>query len=164
MQIHQYFAIGLRIFAVALLIYGIQFIGPVIEYFRFGTVSGIDVSLLFIVLNPIVPWIIASLLWLFPISIAKSFLAPSLDSKVEPISNLSIMTVFVAGIGLYVFSFGVIDMSYWLTIFFLIAQSDSEIPNDTKAGLIATTLQLGFSLLLIIKCRTVSNYINRVAR
>ena len=164
MQIHQYLAIGLRIFAVALFIYGIQFTGSVIELFRFGTVSGIEASALFIILNPIVPWVIAALLWLFPVTIAKSFLSPSLDSKVEPISNPTILAVFIAAIGLYVFAFGVIDMSYWVTILYLMAQSNSEIPNDTKANITATVLQLIFSSLLIARCRTVSGYINRVSK
>lgn len=165
MKFHHYFAVGLKIFSVVLFVYGLKYFPNVIEAFKYGTLAGVTVSEKFFLINLIVIWLTAIILWTFPVVLAKMFLRSQLDLPVEPIGTPMVMAVFIAAIGLYFFVNGIIDLSYWAIYWHMFNNTLSVEPNiDSKANTIATILQLLVSLLLILKCRTVSSYINKVAQ
>ena len=168
MRLHHYFAVGLKLFSVVLLVYGLRFIAPLIQVVQDGHLNGIDVNEYFFLINFLLIFSVAAILWMFPVTLAKKFLNPEMDLPVEPIGTPTVLAVFIAAIGLFVFTYGLIDMLYW-SVFWHMVSNNPEIMTanedaDSVANTIATVFQLAFSLLLIYKCRTISGYINRVSK
>ncbi len=165
MKVHHYIAIALKLFSITLLVYSLRFVSPVIESLQHGTINGIVVGGWFALLNLLTVWIIAAVLWLFPITLAKSFLKNELDQPVEPLPTPSIFIIIIASIGLYTLSNGAIDIVYW-SIYLKMASGaahDTMGPEATS-GLIATVLEVLVGLFLVLKCRTIASYINQVAK
>ncbi len=164
MKLHHYFAIGIKLFAIALYIYGLRYIGPIIEIFRTGSLNSLYVNDYFFSINLVVTWAIALVLWMHPVALAKMFLSKELDLEVEPMATPMIMATLVAGIGLFVFCHGAIDIMYWAVNWYLVSNNDAYVSNpDMMGNTVATIFQLLFSSLMIIKCRTIASYINKVA-
>lgn len=164
MKLHHYFAIGIKLFAIALYIYGLRYIGPIIEIFRSGSLNTLYVNDYFFATNLIVIWAVALVLWVYPLKLAKMFLSNDLDLEVEPMATPMIMATFIAAIGLFIFCHGMIDILYWVIHWHLASNNDTYIANPDMVGnTVATVFQLLFSYLMIIKCRTLAGYINKVA-
>lgn len=165
MKVHHYFAIGLKLFSVALFVYGLRFTVPIVQMTNNDNFNGFDLSVSVLMIELLICWLMASILWLFPITIAKLFLKPGLDKEVEPLSKPSILAVFIVAIGLYIFAFGVIDILFWgVYINLALENSNFVLDPESKANVVVTAFQLGFGIFLIYKCRTISDYINKIAR
>ena len=136
-----------------------------IEVIRLGTLNGALANLGFMAINLIIVWLAATILWVFPITLAKSFLAPELDLVVEPLATPSVLAIFVAAIGLFIFCYALVDLLYWVVYMHLASlNSNFVLDSENKANTIATILQLLIGTILILKCRTISQMISRYAR
>ncbi len=164
MRTEHYFAIGLKLLSIVLFVYGISFTPTIIEVLFYGTLSGLPARVTYFVISLGVCWGLALVLWVFPLTVAKKFLSPELSQVVEPMATPSVITVVVIAVGLYAFAFGVMDIFYW-GVYIHLAENNIEffLDPETKANIAATVLQLVSSMLLILKSRSISNLIVRVA-
>lgn len=165
MNVHHYIAIALKIFSITLVVYSLRFISPLIESLQHGTINGVVVGGWFALLNLLTIWAIAAFVWLFPLTLAKSFLKSELDRPVELLPTPSIFTIIIASIGLYTLSNGVIDIVYW-SIYLKIASGATyeAMGPEATSGMAATILEVLVGLLLVLKCRTIAGYINQVSK
>jgi len=165
MKAHHYIAIALKIFSLTLAIYSIRFISPLFESLQYGTVNGMVFGGWFALLNLATVWIMAALLWMFPLTVSKRILKSELDLDVEPLATPSMFTVIVASIGLYTLANGGIDLVYW-AIYLRMASENTFQAADPHSisSMIATILEFLVGLFLVLKCRTVVGYINKVGK
>lgn len=166
MKLYHYFAVGLKVFAMALLIYGISYLSPLLEIYKTGTVNGIVANSTYYIVNAGLIFFVAGYLWLFPVSTSKWFLGPQQELEVTPISNNDIVTAVVLTIGLYIFAWGIIDLIYWLSFLYLFSGLEPEyeaMAADSKANIVATVVQLVIGLGMILKSKSLAKAITKVA-
>ena len=164
MQVHHYFAIGLKLFAIGLFAYGLKFTPSLFDVIFHGRIGGLEASLAYLICTLGITWGLAFILWSFPVTIAKKCLGASFDKPVEPISKPSILAIFIIAIGLYVLAYGMVDMVYW-GVFLHLAEKNGTIGTsiETHSNIAATLFELALGLLLIFKSRSISSHINKVA-
>ncbi|WP_157497139.1 hypothetical protein [Hahella ganghwensis] len=120
--------------------------------------------------SSLIPFFIAMLLWFFPMTVSRSILKPDLDKVIEPVSPGNTLTVILLAMGLYFFYNAAVDASHWLTILFMNARSAQyaqdffHISPEHKAQMVAIALELILSTVLILKAKTVSQKMLKLAR
>ena len=169
MKASHYIAIGVRLFSVFIFIVAFRRILLLPEVLIYGTIDGIGASISFMIISAIVPTIIATALWLFPSKTANFIVRKEIDNDITPINPLEFSIVIVAGLGLYLLYFSISDSIYWLTVFNVsepnsYASNGSGIGGQSKAAIIATSLEIVMSLTLILKSKTISRLIFKVAK
>ena len=168
MKSSHYLAIAVRLFAIVIFLYALRQSTMLIELLMNGSINGMDVSIIFISITTLCPLIGAVLLWYFPFSITNSILRPEMDQAIEPMNAQSILTVFVLAIGLYAFYNAVIDSVYWLTLWHMSERSSYsgtpfDIGGESKANMVATAIELGASIAILLKARSLSCRMLRLA-
>lgn len=168
MKSSHYLAIAIRLFSIVLFIYSIRQSSLLIEIALNGTINGMVASTVFVAATTIGPLLIAILLWFFPFSVAKAILKPEIDLPVEPMAPASMLAVFIATIGVFAFYYASVDALYWLTIWNLSSQVNSGasvgIGPESKANMWATAFEFIFSICLILRAKSASQLLLRVAR
>jgi len=157
------------LFALGLVVLSLRETILLIELWNTGGINGIEVSMLYRLLSVLSPLAIAVVIWLFPNTVASTIVPKYLDESPEPISASSSLYIVIAGIGLFVLSYALVDLAYWLTLIQLISdrtyqQGVADIIAESRAGIIATLFEITFSLVLILWSKSVSKLITRVAK
>lgn len=148
MKTHHYIALLLRFASLALLIYGIANISILLQLIYAPSTLSKAVS--FIVF--LFPFILSSLLWFFPVTIAKILTPQECDKDIQPLSYTSLSSILISAIGVCLFVNTLPDALYWLAAFNI----NPEILNtdhtpENKANAMATALEIGLAVFLIIK-------------
>ena len=167
MKLHHYFAVGLKLFSIVLFIYGVSYLSPLIEIYKFGSVNGVQADVTYYLVNFGLIIFVSGLLWLFPVTAAKCVLGTQQNQNVEPIPKQDVMAIVIIGIGLYVFVWGTVDIVYWCSYMYLSSNipPSPEYPDiDSKSNIVATIVQLVLGLSLILKSKSLSASILRIAR
>jgi hypothetical protein len=163
-MISNYIAIALRIIAIILFYQGIK------DFFGFVSTS-MTVSYVLsawpFLIPAMVVWLLSVLLWSFALPISKKVASNDLDFKVTTVEPRAFLTICIAAIGLYVFTYAVIDLVYYIRIFLIASNSGEPVSavygEYEKTNTIATIVELAFGILLILKSRSVAKLINKVS-
>lgn len=163
-----YFAILVRLFAIGLAIYAVRQSSLLIEILKDGNVQGYELSFTFALVSTLCHLFVSVLLWFFPMTVSRFVIRPELDEAFEPIGVKDLLTVLVLAIGVYVFYFTISDAVYWITLWQMSQDSYSEaslyLGNDSKAATVTTGIEFFISAGLLLRARTVSNLVLKLAR
>lgn len=164
----HYFAIMVRLFAIALAIYAIRQSSLLFEVLRSGGIQGYELSAAYAWVTVLCPLIVSILLWFFPMTVSASIIRSELDQPFEAVNAASILTVLVLAIGLYVLYIAISGTVYWLTLWQMSHGSYSDaalyLGVDSKANMIATGIELILAVFLVARARIVSGLILNLTR
>jgi|GEM_PF-1612525 len=167
MNINFYFALIIRLFAIGLVVFSISKIELLLSTLVMpeGTVGP---TLWYGLLNVFVPIIIAIVLWFFPFSIARKILPPS-DGEGEKLSDISMLTMLIIGIGVYTLYYAIVDGFYWIMFTNIFVYDEfgvinKLITNQDKSSIAATVIELILSVILIARARMIASLASRTAR
>ena len=127
------------------------------------------VSWAFAITSSVLPMLVASILWLFPMMASSYILKPEMDQPLEPMNSHAILTVLVLAIGLYSLYYAISDSIYWLT-FWRVAERSQEhigalyLGAENEASMVATVVELMVSIALLAKARTIASSMLRIAK
>ena len=163
---YHYLALFIKLFCIILVLQaipgGIAFIDVMLN-----EPSLIEAGTMTLGFEFIARLVLAFILWNFPLSISKSILSPELEKEVKPLNALELLTVIVAGIGLYVFYYAAADTFYWISYNlagYQHTQQRYEYDYDYVLRMWTTGIELLLAVLLIARARTVANAILKVTR
>jgi hypothetical protein len=168
MKAHYYLAIGVRLFAIALIVNTLNNSGLLIELIITGYINGISTPLLPIFASTIVPLLIAIVLWFFPVIISRSIIKPETNEDVEITEKSIAFYTLISVLGLFFTFYASVDLIYYFKLWH-IAQSAvgdfsmQDVFNpEIQSNVWATVFELILGLLCVFKSKTVANKINSV--
>ena len=161
MKVYHYIAIAIRLFAIWLFLYSISQLVYFVENIAYGTVQGIEASVL-VSGFAYIPWlIVALLLWRFPLTLAKNIVPPEAEFKQESITPQAILSVLISAIALFLLYRSIMDGVYWLT-FWKFAHSYPQmgiqisLNAENKASMVTTAIEFFVAVLLFFNCKNVA--------
>jgi hypothetical protein len=168
MKPNQYLSIAVRLFSIILFIEGLRQLVPLLELTISGTVNGMMVSYFFAFLMAILPILFSVVLWFFPVSVSALILRPEIDQDVVPLSQGSWLVVILIGLGLYTLYYAVSDSMSWIYVWHMSTQGfndgvDFSLRGEDKANMFITFLEVLASLSLVLKAKTISRYLLKIA-
>lgn len=169
----HYLGLAVRLFAICLFIYGV--IG-IIEFLtlRLNEMTSFKPGFVSMIIM-LIPIITSVFLWFFPLTVAYKLLGKE-DKEFEPVNPKSLLTIFVASIGLFFLYKSLMDGAFWLAFYAMSSSGSSEIMTPSqvstllamdvsdKAAIISTLVELIVALLLVVKCRSIAGLMARIAR
>jgi len=169
MKSSHYLAIAVRLFAIALFIYGLRQLLPIIELVISGSINGMVVSPFFAVVIALIPIVFSIVLWTFPLSLSRSILKTDMDREVAPLSQDNWLVVILIGIGLYTLYYGLVDSIYWIYILHISSENAmSDVPllmgAGDRANLVISIMEVVTSMIIILRSKTISNLILKISK
>jgi len=169
MKSSHYLAIAVRLFAIALFIYGLRQLLPIIELVISGSINGMVVSPFFAVVVALIPIVFSIVLWTFPLSLSRSILKTDMDREVAPLSQDNWLVVILIGIGLYTLYYGLVDSIYWIYILHISSENAmSDVPllmgAGDRANLVISIMEVVTSMIIILRSKTISNLILKISK
>ena len=166
MKAHHYLAVGIRLFAIWLFLYSVKFLGHLIENIIYGTVIGIEASVLITGLS-YAPWAIFSIfLWFFPITIAKKIVPYEIDLEPKALAVREVVAILVSLLALYLLYRAIMDGFYWAT-FWNMSINSTEIDFTTsilaehRASMWATAVELFTAIIMLLNSKKISVLITK---
>lgn len=165
MYAHHYLAIGFKLFAIWLGLYSSHKLAYLLENILYGTVQGIEASLLYSAFLYLTPFIVVALLWKFPITLAKAIIPTNADLKPNPLSPKAFAGVLISLLGLFFLYRASMDSLYWLTILSFSENygSFANYTTESKAAMVTTVLEFIAALLFLIKTKQISEWVSAKA-
>ena len=162
MKAHHYLSIGIKLFALWLILFSIPNLVYFLENVMYGTVQGMEASLFRSSLIYL-PWpALAIFLWLFPLSVAAKIIPPEENLSAECMSPKSLLAVLISAIAIYFLYRSVMDCVYWATVLNLSEGGiHASIGPENKASIIATFVELIGAALLLFKSKRISNWASK---
>lgn len=164
----HYFAILIRLFAIALAIYAVRQSSFLVDALTNTGWRNNQGPLVFAWVTVLSPLAISLLLWFFPMTVAASIIRPELNQPFESLSVVNILTVLVLAIGLYTLYYGVSGTIYWLTIWQISTNLDysnsSAFGGESKAAMVTTAIELILAVLLVARARMISGLMLKLTR
>ena len=170
MQVHQYLAVGFRLLAIVVFIYGLR---QLIQFFAVvftDSFAGLPASPPFFLAMAAIPLIVSAILWLFPTVLAKKVVPPSSDAAVIPEKSYSIFVALILTIGVYFLFYASVDLVYWITYAYLLSTTPesydrtSDILQSNRANTTATVFEFAVALLIILRAKFLANFIYNAAK
>ena len=165
MKVHEFVAIGLRVFAIALFLFALnQFV--TVALLASSISEDIPRGVIFLgIATVVVPVVVAILIWRFPLTVAKTIVPTPSNQSLDALDKNDLFVGATIILGLYVLAFGLVDLIYWITRFKIISdvntQGLSSADNlETTANFYATLVEIGIGVWLILG----SGYILRIIR
>lgn len=97
---------------------------------------------------------VCALLWFFPLTVARKLLPVMREPRSEQTIDASIaLSLGIALIGVWFLAKGLVDASYWLTLFVLsrqAAETGFDWSSDQIANMLATVVELILSMCLLL--------------
>lgn len=157
MRAHHYFAIILRCVAIFLAVYGLK-TSPYIV----GMVSASEgIMVIVSILLFLIPFILAILFWIFPVTISKIIIPFDGDNSVEAVDIISVQSIFISSIGVFLFVSAIPEI--FLIVLSIIMQDDFfrfstlGMSNPLMAG-----IECVLGLLLMFKSKAISSFIKSI--
>ena len=164
-MISSYVAIGVRLVAILFFFKAIEAFIGVFGFFSQGSPYGDGASAWPILAVALISWGFAFILWFLASGIARLITSDGIDTTPDDLPPVSLLAVFVAAIGLYVFWHGAVDALYYLSAALLGREYGvSSMSVEVKANMIATAFEVMGGGFLVMKARTVAAQINKLAR
>lgn len=146
MKKEQVVGLGVRLFAIFLVVYTIRYGSSLLPMTR----APDNVSLLFIASFTIPLLLAALLMWMFPLTVAGTILPKMKASgRSVPLRRDEIQVVAFSILGLWVLSTAVPDLFYWSTFVYLAKRINLSLTPSHIGNVVATVIELiiGFWLL-----------------
>ncbi|MHC9509734.1 hypothetical protein [Kangiella sp. M94] len=160
----HYLGLVVRLFAIWLFISGLV---RAIDFFTVnlsGMASSMPSFVSMIIM--LIPIIVSVYLWFFPLTVAHNLLGKE-DKEFEPVNPKSLLTIFVASIGLFFLYKALMGFIFWLGFYVVPSNESSSLVMmfaDDKVGVLSTLVELAVALLLVVKCRSIAQLMARIAR
>ncbi len=147
----DFVAIATRLFAVWL---GIQAIRHVFTSYAAWRQMQEDPAVLYMMGAAVPMLLIAWLLWVFPLTVARKLL-PVMKTPGTPVAwaSAGAMEIGLALIGFWLLASSLGDFFYWLTLAFMTVRLDGNLASygaDNTASTVATALEMAIALWLIL--------------
>jgi hypothetical protein len=164
-MLSSYVAIGVRLVAILFFFKAVREFVGVFQFFYQGSPYGNDASVWPVLVVALTSWAFVFILWFSAQGIGRLMASGGIDAKPEKMPPVSLLSVFVAAIGLFVFWYGMVDALYYISVIIMgqelgVARMSIEI----KANMLATAFEVISGAFLVLKARTVAGKINDVAR
>jgi hypothetical protein len=169
MKAYEITAIGLRIFAIVLWLFSLrQFVG-VMNYLGTNTNDALAPSVFYLVATVLVPIAVGVLVWLFPLSLARSILPGNPDSSLDSLSRSDLYLAAISVLGLFVLSRAVPDLVFWLTRFLVESKMKQQgiVPgsgSETTANFYATLVELGIGTWLVFGSGAIYRFVEKTRK
>lgn len=164
MKPHHYLAIAVRIASVFLIIFTVRQLAILL----LAVASGIEFSIAVSSATLIISFMAAALLWRFPLTIARSIVSSDLDNDIEPLKAQPVIMTLLLILGVYFAFNAVADALYWLSLSIIHSANDYSrtpgIASENTANMIVTSLELVLAATLIVKARTITRLLVKIAR
>ncbi len=161
-----YFGIIVRLFSIALFIYGVGKLEFVVN-FTYDE-RRIGPSLLYSISSSILPVLISIILWFFPLTVAGKIL-PTTSNSPTSINPHSFLTVLILAIGTYTFYYAVVDSLFWITYVHVFVTDEfgriqDVLSNENKSNIVVTVMELILALVLLARAKAISNFMINFTR
>lgn len=164
-MLSSYVAIGVRLVAILFFFKAVRDFFGVFQFFYQGSPYGDDISAWPILVVALTSWALVFILWFSARVVGRLVASGGIDAKPEKMPPVSLLAVFVAAIGLFVFWYGAVDSLYYLSVIIMGQELGvSEMSVEIKANMVATAFEVISGIFLVMKARTVAGKINDVAR
>lgn len=155
-------AIAVRLFAIALAVYGINNLPGMVMFFERDNSQSAAYAYAFAGVSALI-FVIAILLWFFPYTVASSIL-PKNYSKIQPDNwnQESVLTCGLILLGIYFFYYVISDAVYWFYISRYSLSFEGSVLKlnlDDIAKIWATAVEFLVSMLLIFGSKGIANII-----
>ena len=163
MQKVQIVGIAVRLFAIFLFLYTVRYASGLLP--RAAASPPDNVSLLFIFVIALFPILAAILLWFFPLTVATK-IVPNIKKEIKASSlNASeIEAVAFSVMGLWVLTFAIPDVFYWVTFAFLLKNievGNLHLTPDNVASIVTTVVELVIGFWLLLGSRGILGIVRR---
>ncbi|MES9971576.1 MAG: hypothetical protein ABW092_16205 [Candidatus Thiodiazotropha sp.] len=156
-------AIAVRLFAIALAIYGLNNLPGMIAYFDQEQIQGAVYAFTGII---VLILIIALLLWYFPVFIAAKIIPKSSQSNTATQWNREeLLSTGIIIIGIYFLFYVVSDIIYWFYIWkYSISFEGTPIEMNTHqlASIFATVGELFIVIMILFGSKGIANFITKL--
>lgn len=163
----HYLAILVRIFSILLILLALRQSSFLVGLVT-GELNGLTVSVVFAISSVVIPILVAVFLWYFPMMVARKIVKSEMDQPIEAMNAQSLLTVLILAIATYYLYFAIIDAVYWAALWQMSersygGQAPLNLSQENKANMLATIIELLVSAILILKARTISSKMLRLA-
>jgi hypothetical protein len=163
MRVLQIVGIGVRLFAVILVIYIARYSVGLVSAAADSSIGTLFTVVLFTILLPIIA---ALLLWFFPLSIASK-LVPRVPAEeaLPALSSHDFQTIGFSLIGLWLLATTLTDIVYWATIGFLMTRPDYRdaiFAPEQIGSMVATAAQFAIAAWLLVGSQGLIVAIHRI--
>jgi hypothetical protein len=167
MKIYELAAIAARIFAICLFLYALRSFSGFVRDIGPASTQNLTVSLFYFISIVFIPVVIAAIIWRFPLTIAKAFLPAIKTEEVRITDSNAFLPAALIVLGIYVLTYAIPDLLYYITIFYMIARGRSagmliESPHESIANFIVTVLEIMIAFWLILGNAGIINIIRRI--
>ena len=148
----QVIAVGVRVLAIALLMYIIRYIPTVVAGFESGSPDWINYYSLGFVVSIL---FISAILWLFPQTITKKIIPKDIKVDEVKIHKDSMLSLGLIMLGMYFLFYTIGDLIFWGYVLI----GSGLLSPDQKVNILVSFIELGICLVLIFGSRGLSNII-----
>ncbi len=166
MKIQNYLAVIIRLFAIALAVFALRFIEPILMMLFSSSPIDMRPSTMIMLVSVFMPFMIALVLWFFPMSVANKIVREDMRGEMNAVGSVEMLMVLLIGLAFYFLFGGIVDLIYWFS-YSSIADSLGEISSvdiKAKATLLSMGAQMLIAMLLLFKSKSISVFILNVAR
>lgn len=167
MTITQILALGVRLFAIGLVLNALQ----QSSYFFQALLDNWEnmlAELPYMLTSAAVPLLVALLLWLFPTRVVQSFVPANEEPALEPLTALTLTHVLLLAMAFYFFYDVVMALIYHLSLMLVSGRGWGwrallGLSLDELAGLIMKLFEFIISLALLFNARRVARLLLKVS-
>ena len=155
-------AVASRVVAVFVFVFTLRTVAGAIQLFATSdTIALTGFGIVVLVLLSI-----AALLWYFPLTIAGKLLPVMKEPRSgHALDASTALSIALTAIGIWFLGNAIIDVSYWLTLFARVKQSDVsgfEWTPDQLASMAATGIELALAIWLVFGSTGIKNMVYRI--
>jgi len=167
MTITQILALGVRLFAIGLVLNALQ----QSSYFFQALLDNWEnmlAELPYMLTSAAVPLLVALLLWLFPTRVVQSFVPANEEPALEPLTALTLTHILLLAMAFYFFYDVVVALIYHLSLMLVSGRGWGwrallGLSLDELAGLIMKLFEFIISLALLFNARRVARLLLKVS-
>jgi hypothetical protein len=162
MRALQIVGMGVRLFAVVLVILGARYSTGLLAAMEDASAGTVAVVVL---LTVVVPVVASLLLWFFPLTVASKILPPlQAEEHVAPLGAHELHSVGISLIGLWVLATAIPDLVYWVSLAYFIGRSEyaaATLPPDQLGGVVATVAEILVGMGLLFGSKGLAGLVRR---
>ncbi len=158
MNIQSIAAIGIRIFSITLFIQAWQSSSYLFEVLFGRPEEDLAASITVLLLMTAAPLFFGLLFWFYPSIISKILIKREIDTDISPANPIQLLTCILIGLGLYILSYSISDLFYYLTMIHF-SDNNSEGPFtllniENKSLFIISVFEVLVGLFFLFKAKS----------
>ena len=164
MRLEHIVGLAVRLFSIVLAIYALRNGVSLVPYFQEQGWNAALYSYLALMVGLL---LVSIYLWYFPLTVSSRLVAFRGEGATDAgsASSSEIQTVGFTVLGMYLLFNVVSDIIYWLTILFIGNRNnnvDFSLSADQISGMVATCVELVFSVALLLGASGITKTINKI--